>query len=221
MADSQRCKAEVRKQELDALLFLPPSLSLSACDLNSPYSINQLAKRYKNNHGLLSKLYLRISEEFVEFNVAGGALRLEIRKYISEQQSGHIQRDRGGVASVQRLWGEKRGGGNFQCERAALFAYTSTVAVYNGAAQVARWLAQSPPPRFPNGHFTHGRLRHFKPSATPLHLIMKPCERWDWRQLWEQVHHWCKSQCQFNYKLMGRKNGATWPEQSSSVLVTF
>ena len=36
----------------------------------------------------------------MEFDVAGGALRLEIRKYISEQQSGHIQRDRGGVASV-------------------------------------------------------------------------------------------------------------------------
>lgn len=33
---------------------------------------------------------------------------------------------------------EKRGGGNFQCERAAPFAYTSTVAVYNGPAQVAR-----------------------------------------------------------------------------------
>lgn len=42
--------------------------------------------------------YLRITKKCVQFNVAIGGLQFVIRKYISEQQSRHIQCDGGGVS---------------------------------------------------------------------------------------------------------------------------
>ena len=166
MADSQRCKAEVRKQELDALLFLPPSLPLSL----SLYVWSKLP--------ILHKSISKKTKKIILLTNLPGTRGVWCCRWCSPPRNQEIHLRAAVRAYSAWPWRcrvcfcgredrrETRGGGNFRCVNGLPDLHTHP---HRGSIWWSRSGGAPPPTRFPNGRFTHGRLSRFKQSATLLH----------------------------------------------------